>query len=112
LTGDTTGKEIKAIDRATGNPIPASDLTITFENPTGGTVAGVNDFEVRNGKLYINRVGNGTPNVKAKVIYQGNPVGTVMITNSDLSSNQNTTYELKVPDYAMYLSIIPTNMTK
>ena len=104
FTGDTTGKEIKAIDRATGNPIPASDLTVTFEDPTtGATVANVNGSEVRNGKLYINRIGNGTPKVKAIVTYQGNPVGTVMITNSDLSSNQNTTYELKVPDYAMYV---------
>lgn len=109
FTGDTTGKEIKAIDRATGNPIPASDLEISFEDVTapGTPVTTANGTVINNNKLYINRV--DTPahpaprNMKAIVKYHNQVVGTVMITNSDLNSNQNTTYELKVPDYAMYV---------
>lgn len=108
--GDSVGKEIKAIDRATGNPIPVSALEISFVDLTApGTpaVTTANGAVINNNKLYINRV--DTPahpaprNVKAIVKYQGNIVGEVMITNTDLNSNQNTTYELQVPDYAMYV---------
>lgn len=107
--GDSVGKEIKAIDRATGNPIPVNALDISFEDVTapGTPVTTANGTVINNNKLYINRVdtpANPAPrNMKATVKYQGRVVGTVMITNTDLNSNQNTTYELQVPDYAMYV---------